>query len=183
MREIEFRGINNENGEFVYGWYTKLQEGARIFDAIIARVDDEFTRFYIHDAKTIGQFTGLRDKNGVNIFCGDLLNIFFTSNDGEHIHDCVYRASVGQLGDIQFNFVKLLWEDMGHNQYPSSTTLCARYDTLDYEYEGNQLKLKVPDSWGENHLHRHKWKANDKSFYFEVIGNAHQHPHLLEQKK
>jgi len=75
MRPIEFRGVNKETGEFVYGWYTKLQEGARIFDAIIAKVDDEFTRFYIHDAKTIGEFTGENDFFENKIFEGDIVFI------------------------------------------------------------------------------------------------------------
>ena len=72
------------------------------------------------------QSTGLKDKNGVEIFEGDLLNIFYTSDNGQHIHDCIYSVRLNGLG-LEFNFVKLLWMDNGYNQLPCSTTLCERY--------------------------------------------------------
>lgn len=63
MREIKFRGKNKDTNKWVYGWYTKLTEGIRRFDAIISDLNEELTRFYIHNPETIGQYTGFKTQN------------------------------------------------------------------------------------------------------------------------
>lgn len=112
----------------------------------------------------------MKDITGNEINKGDYVNVYFTSGDKEHCHDCVFKAYIGVLGDIQFSFVDLLWESFGHNQYPMSTTLSLSYQTLNYSHLNSRgVKLIVPDSFNEGHFYGKMWKGNDESDYFEII--------------
>lgn len=175
-RVIKFRAWNGKRMLFMgAGGFCDFElRGGSIFEFDSCGFDSSIKDY------PLMQYTGLKDKNGVEIFERDLLNIYYTSSDGEYIHDCIYEAVIGAMG-LEFRFKGLLWESYGHNQYPSSTTLSEYYDSLKYGYfdENNTNVLMVPDSYGENHLLRNKWKQNDKSMWFEVIGNLHQNPELI----
>lgn len=100
MREILFRG-KDRKGEWVYGWLGHphcYNPQTKEIDSVYfteLREDLSGRLNVIVDYKTIGQCTGLTDKNGTKIFEGD----YWLDTDGDYI------VFVVEFRDGQFCFV------------------------------------------------------------------------------
>lgn len=120
MREILFRGKRKDNGEWIYG---DLLHDRFLFSdeniCVIYNVDSKLThRENIVIPETVGQYTGLTDRNGTKIFEGDIVRdktngvvykIFYCNESGMFIRKAVLRSSLGNplhlevIGNIHDN--------------------------------------------------------------------------------
>ena len=149
MREILFRGKQVSDGEWIEGYvFPQVIDGGYAplcitTEPICANDYSEILGDWaIVDSSTVGQYTGLTDKNGKKIFEGDILKI---------------------IDKYQSPF------DDDTNEYTDITTDVVHFDDegLCFSYGKSPFLCVVDNVTAE----------------YEVIGNIHDNPEMLEVTK
>ena len=164
MRDILFTGKRKDNGEWVEGYLGVFGDTTQIFvpftDEEIKENQGHFLSaingvWHIVDPETVGQYTGLTDKNGTKIFEGHILHFKAYRGGG-------FACPIGT--DIYY---RVLFGDCNPDmntltEYVGFWALGKNYDEDDlYEY-GNSISYLI-NSHGAC-----------------VIGNIHDNPELLK---
>ena len=160
MREIKFRGIDC-SGQWVYG------------DLIHKRHDKESVLIQDYtglgsdvDIITIGQYTGLKDKNGKEIYEGDIIHIKEFSNEAFNV-------------DFSFDDIKQLSLDDCKGE------LLLGYKCIISFIDGNMMAKMISKEDCELYLSSlfPDMRYSQPIFEFEIIGNIHDNPELIKKEE
>ena len=163
MRELLFRGQTRRKGEkvrmdgtpidsnWVYGGVAQLNEER----AMIYQTEPNFQKFAVY-ADTVGQYTGLTDKNGRKIFEGDI----FKFND--EVWESYYTACGTEYDSYEVKNYGVVGFDEDRS--------C--FDFVQYKFNENSVEADLHENYDIEFA--------DFISELEVIGNIHDNPELLK---
>ena len=153
MREILFRGKRIDNGEWVQGYLFKIWDKAYI----LWGTTNDIPNIIEVIPETVGQYTGLTDKNGTKIFEGDILKVDVQEYK-ERLKDFWGELRTEKV--FTGKYIKKLWT---------------------VEYKEHFCKGNGYYGYGKDRrFNKFLTKSTLHNVNAKVIGNIHDNPELLK---
>lgn len=153
-REILFRGYNRKNEKWIYGYYF-VNRGVHLIAEDEVQTNPLVTyEDFMVEPDTIGQYTGLKDKNRNKIFEGDILRL--TIPDGSVRHFTVEWAEENR------------------------TLMSLR----GFKHDGNPIRISGwCFNWNGFHLYPTVIDGIPDNEEMTIVGNVHDNPELMKGGK
>ena len=190
MREIKFRGKRVDNGEWVYGDLIHGVNHKRgkmfilpISDGIRGLSDgfDPLDGWNVIP-ETVGQFTGLRDKNGKEIYEGDVIKNYRIGNFQQRSFDDLdpeinENYVVEERNVVRFDHGFFTIEDFDCD-FPFMEPIDTRGLADDLQYIRYECcpNGEEDGSW----IDINGTIIDEHVFGIEIIGNIHDNPELIK---
>lgn len=176
-RVIKFKGKRIDNGEWGYGNFVEKTRWDLHKDYFVTwnsltknqndlLTDSEYIEEQV-DHYTIGQFTGLYDKNGKEIYEGDILHIREYDNElFDNFNDVPNRFELFSIDEIRGKLRK---------EYITPVTWIDGVFCFSSEYNKPNYRddMLLCCLFGD-------MRRSSTIFEFEIIGNIHENPEFIE---
>ena len=149
MREIKFRGKRIDNGEWVCG-YLAGEDLINVWNWRKNGEEGEVITYQV-DPETIGQYTGLKDKNGKEIYEGDIFyhqqfrdkkdfGVIFWREGRYWVN---WKIAINGIKDNNQQVIGWGKPKYGLGEFPLDVERCQNYEVIGNIYDNpNLLEVK-----------------------------------------